>query len=74
MVAKAPSLKDRIPACQFLAVITGSENTYFERSLAALGVSVEQSQSAMMQQPTADFLQLMSDAAASGKLHVVSNS
>ena len=28
--------------CQFLALITGRENTYFERSLEALGVTQEQ--------------------------------
>ena len=38
MVAAAPTLADRIPGCQFLALITGRENTYFERSFAALGV------------------------------------
>ena len=32
MVAAAPTLQDRIPGCQFLALITGKENTYFERS------------------------------------------
>ena len=38
MVAAAPTLADRIPGCQFLALITGRENTYFERSFEALGV------------------------------------
>ena len=38
IVAVAPSLAARIPGCQFLALITGRENTYFERSFAALGV------------------------------------
>lgn len=36
-VAKARNLQDRIPGCQFLALITGQENTYFERSLEKLG-------------------------------------
>ena len=31
-------MQDRIPGCQFLGLITGKENTYFERSLEALGV------------------------------------
>ena len=38
MVAAAPTLADRVPGCQFLALITGRENTYFERSFVALGV------------------------------------
>ena len=77
MIAKAPTLADRIPACQarllpcghslsppslrawhdtisarprlnsrrcavqFLAVVTGPENTYFERALESLGVNTE---------------------------------
>mmetsp|Transcript_103614 Transcript_103614/g.322918 ORF Transcript_103614/g.322918 Transcript_103614/m.322918 type:complete len:209 (+) Transcript_103614:143-769(+) len=41
MVSKAPSLEDRIPGCQFLALITGKENTYFERSMTRLGVTDE---------------------------------
>jgi thiaminase/transcriptional activator TenA len=43
-VAAAPTLADRIQGCQFLALITGKENTYFERSFEALGVSAEQRQ------------------------------
>lgn len=39
IIAHARSLPDRIPGCQFLAMITGKENTYFERSFQALGVS-----------------------------------
>eukprot|EP00960_Hanusia_phi_P059523 764199-Hanusia_phi.AAC.5 len=34
--------QDRIPGCQFLAMITGKENTYFERSFEALGVGEKQ--------------------------------
>ena len=43
-VAAAPTLEDRIPGCQFLALITGKENTYFERSFEALGVPAERRQ------------------------------
>ena len=39
MIAQAHSLKDRIPGAQFLGLITGKENTYFERSFEALGVT-----------------------------------
>ena len=35
MIAAARSLPDRIPGAQFLALITGKENTYFERAQAA---------------------------------------
>ena len=41
IVANARSLSDRIPGCQFLALITGKENTYFERSLEKLGANGE---------------------------------
>ena len=37
IIAKARCLGDRIEGCQFLALITGKENTYFERSLKKLG-------------------------------------
>jgi len=37
-IAHAPSLADSVPAAQFLALITGSENTYFLRSFDALDI------------------------------------
>ncbi len=62
-IAHAPTLADSVPAAQFLAVITGPENTYFLRSLEALGT-----------QPSTDpapatkaFQDLMAEAAASGR-------
>jgi thiaminase/transcriptional activator TenA len=42
MVAKLPTLEDRIPGCQWLAVLTGQENTYFERSFEVLGVTAKE--------------------------------
>lgn len=42
MIAEAPSLKDRIPGAQFLGLMTGKENTYFERAFQAPGVTEEQ--------------------------------
>jgi thiaminase/transcriptional activator TenA len=33
IIAHARSLSDRIPGCQFLAAITGAENTYFQNVL-----------------------------------------
>jgi thiaminase/transcriptional activator TenA len=68
MIAHAPSLADRVPGAQFLGLITGKENTYFERSLRALGVSAE-AEAAVPNAPiTLRFKRLMRSAAASGKL------
>lgn len=66
-VSHARKLEDRIPGAQFLAVILGPENTYFERSFSALGVSASERATA----PTATtsrFISLMRMAAASGEL------
>lgn len=65
-VAHAPRLVDRIPGCQFLALVTGPENTYFERSFAALGVSNEDRRDLPDTDVTAAFKALMADVAASG--------
>ena len=40
-IAIAPTLPDAIPAAQFLELISGPENTYFLRSIEALGGLVE---------------------------------
>ena len=42
IITKLSCLNDRIAGCQFLGVITGSENTYFERSFATLGITTEE--------------------------------
>ncbi len=65
-VAHAPALADRIPGCQFLALVTGPENTYFERSFAALGVTGGDRTAAPEAEATAEFKALMAEAAASG--------
>ena len=67
MIAHAPTLEDRIPGAQFLGLITGKENTYFERSFAALHVSAED-RSVDPVQVTVEFQKLMRAAAASGSL------
>lgn len=65
-VAHAPTLTDRIPGCQFLALVTGPENTYFERAFVALGTN-EADRAAIPDAPvTAQFKELMHDTAASG--------
>ncbi len=61
-VSRAPTLKDRIPGCQFLALLTGAENTYFERSFKALGVSDTPRKDQPDWPATAEFKQLMADA------------
>ncbi len=73
VVANARSLEDRIPGCQFLAFLTGTENTYFDRSLRKLlGDSHE---SVLKDMPTHDcthsFIQLMLDVARHGALGCV---
>lgn len=64
-IAHAPTVNDAVPAAQFLAVVTGPENTYFQRSLEALGhpdMGRDQPDAA----PTTGFQALMAEAAASG--------
>lgn len=67
MIAHAPTLKDSVPAAQFLAVITGPENTYFLRSFEALGVSDDAWRYAELKPATKEFQKLMAEAVASGK-------
>ena len=68
-LSKTISLEDRVFGAQFLALVLGEENTYFERSFAALEVSALE-RSAPSEPETAAFDELMRSAAASGKLHV----
>ena len=63
MIAAAPTLADRIPGCQFLALITGRENTYFERSFDALGVDRAAREDTPNAPPTSAFDSLMREAA-----------
>lgn len=66
IIANARCLSDRIPGCQFLALITGKENTYFERSLEKLGAH---NNSDIPDAPcTTAFCNLMKDVARSGSL------
>ena len=66
-IAHAPTLADSVPAAQFLAVITGPENTYFLRSFKALGVVDTDWQEVDLRPATKGFQELMAQAAASGK-------
>eukprot|EP00522_Entomoneis_paludosa_P016085 CAMPEP_0172463610 /NCGR_PEP_ID=MMETSP1065-20121228/47788_1 /TAXON_ID=265537 /ORGANISM="Amphiprora paludosa, Strain CCMP125" /LENGTH=184 /DNA_ID=CAMNT_0013219605 /DNA_START=45 /DNA_END=599 /DNA_ORIENTATION=+ len=67
IVAHARNLQDRIPACQFLGVVTSAENTYFERCFEKLGV-----QNAGAEIPdaacTIGFCNLMREVALKGSL------
>ena len=66
IVAKAPTLEDRIPGCQFLGVITGQENTYFERAFDKLGVTREERQSTPTHPVTTKFINQMRHTAQNG--------
>lgn len=68
MIAAARALPDRIPGAQFLALITGKENTYFERSFSALGVSDSDRELTPNATATTRFIELMRQAARSGSL------
>ncbi|MEM7068462.1 MAG: TenA family protein [Pseudomonadota bacterium] len=66
-IAHAPSLADSIPAAQFLAVITGPENTYFLRSFEALDCAVNASPASQ----TLEFQVLMEEARHSGRYELM---
>lgn len=69
-IAHAPTLADSVPAAQFLAVITGPENTYFLRSFEALEMDEEQ-QNPPPAPATRDFQALMAQATASGRYELM---
>lgn len=62
-VAHAPTLADAVPSAQFLGLICDSENTYFLRSLDALGVP----QAGEATEQTGALQNLMETARLSGK-------
>lgn len=66
-IAHAPTLEDSVPAAQFLALITGSENTYFLRSFEALGVQAHTGATP----ETNAFLTLIDDARHSGRYEIM---
>ncbi len=66
-IAHAPTLADSVPAAQFLAVITGPENTYFLRSFEELGTAPH----APAQPETVAFQQLMEEARTSGRYEIM---
>lgn len=65
-IAHAPTLADSIPAAQFLAVVTGPENTYFLRNFEALNMSQEE-RTPPTAPSTLAFQNLMHEAQVSGR-------
>jgi thiaminase (transcriptional activator TenA) len=63
VIASLPTLQQRIPLCQFLGVITGPENTYFERAFKALDVTEEQRSQIPNAEVTTKFCCLMREVA-----------
>lgn len=69
MIAKCHTLEDRVPGCQFIAIITGKENTYFERSFETLGCHDAEKRSAIPNDTcTTKFIELMKSVAQEGSL------
>lgn len=66
-IAHAPTMADGVPAAQFLAVIAGPENTYFQRSFAALEIPPD----APAALETSAFQDLMMQARLSGRYEIM---
>ncbi len=66
-VAHAPSLADALPGAQFLGVIAGPENTYFERCFDQLGVAAKDRTTPALTPVARDFRAIMSEAVRSGR-------
>lgn len=65
-ISHAPTLADSVPLAQFLAVITGPENTYFQRSFEALNVRENKWRDPELWPVTDDFQKIMMETARSG--------
>jgi len=65
-IAYAPTHAESVPMAQFLGLVTSTENTYFLRSFAALGLTPKD-QTAAAAPATAAFLDLMRAARESGR-------
>lgn len=61
----APSLPDRLPLAQFMGVLAGPENTYFQRSFDALDVPDKERSNPNLKAPTKAFQDLMLQASKS---------
>jgi thiaminase/transcriptional activator TenA len=68
-IAKARILGDRIPGCQFLGLITGKENTYFERSFEVLPCCSKEERAKIPDEAvTVNFVNLMKEVSYGGTL------
>ncbi len=62
----APTLPDRLPLAQFMGVLAGPENTYFQRSFDALDVDEKERTHPVLKEPTLAFQKLMLKASKTG--------
>lgn len=68
IIAHSRCLQDRIPACQFLAMITSKENTYFERCFEKFECSEDERKAIPDDPCTSGFCNLMREVAMKGSL------
>lgn len=68
IISHCRCLDDRIPGCQFLALITGKENTYFGRCFESFGLSLEDREKIPDAACTIGFCDLMREVALHGTL------
>ena len=66
-IATSPRLADALPKAQFLGVIAGPENTYFERCFDALGVAEAERTDPTLSVEAKGFHTLMAEARESGR-------
>jgi len=69
-IAHAPTIDEAVPAAKFLAVVTGPENDYFQRSFNALSMSQAQ-QDPVTAPQTLAFQTLMHKARSSGRYELM---
>ncbi|GMH90966.1 hypothetical protein TrST_g6859 [Triparma strigata] len=68
MVSHARTLSDRIPGCQFLGLITSSENNYFEDTFTSLNVTPTERSTYKMEKVAQDFINIMKEASSTGSV------
>lgn len=66
-IAASPTLPDALPKAQFLGVIAGPENTYFQRAFEALNVPQDLREHPPLSPTAEGFRTLMAEVAASGR-------
>mmetsp|Transcript_14638 Transcript_14638/g.27053 ORF Transcript_14638/g.27053 Transcript_14638/m.27053 type:complete len:162 (+) Transcript_14638:175-660(+) len=68
MVSHARTLSDRIPGCQFLGLITSSENNYFEDTFTSLNVTPSERSTYKIEPVAQHFINIMKEASSTGSL------